>query len=612
MLNKLLIWFEKRISPYPQLVERISTKNIFSFLWLSVRGTTYWLVCFCLLGVMLGAFEASLFWMMGQLGDQLAQSNPLVFWREKQVTLLGFLGIIILSMILKALQNVIRLQTLIPNLPMRLRWWFHHMMIKQDIRFFQDEFAGRISTKVMQTALAVREVIMIVAEVGIYLVVYFIATALILIGFDWYFLLPFGLWGIIMSLWWVILIPKIAQVTRLQADARALMTGRVTDTYANIETVKLYAQHQAEFAYAKEAMDDFLIKVKEQMRLVTWLNVGMNCLNMSLIASTAFLGLWLWSYRWIGVGGVTASIAMAIRLNTMSNWVMWELASLFENIGIVKDGMNTFAHHPEVQDKEDAKKLVVKRGEVVFDDIDFAYAPSNPVFQRFSLIVKAGEKIGLVGHSGSGKSTLINLLLRFYDVDNGVISIDGQNIKEVTQYSLRQNIGMVTQDTSLLHRSVRENITYGMPWATEEEMIQAAKQAQAHDFIMNLSDKYGNRGYDVVVGERGLKLSGGQRQRISIARVILKKAPILVLDEATSALDSDVEAAIQDTLYGVMENKTVIAIAHRLSTIAAMDRLVVIDQGRIIEMGTHQELLDKNGVYAKLWARQRGGFLGVD
>ncbi|MCV2503453.1 MAG: ABC transporter ATP-binding protein/permease, partial [Neisseriaceae bacterium] len=520
-----------------------------------------------------------------------------------------FIGIIVASIVLMFIQNLIQFQTLNGVFPMRLRWWFHHMLMGQSMRFFQDEFAGRISAKVMQTSLAVREVIFSLTEIGVYLVVYFVTAGVILAGFDIRFLIPFGVWMLLMGIVMYTMVPKIGKVTQLQADARSLMTGRVTDTYSNIQTVKLFAQNRSESDYAKEAMDGFLHTVHQQMRLVNILGVIMHAINMGLILAVSIIGVALWGYSLATVGAVSASIAFALRLNSMSTWIMFEVARLFENIGIVKDGMNTFSISPEVVDVPDAKDLVVTDGAVAYNDVCFSYTKDKPIFTNFNLNIKGGEKIGLVGRSGSGKSTLINLLLRFYDVDSGTICIDGQDISQVTQESLRRNIGMVTQDTSLLHRSIRDNIRYGMSHATEEDIVRAAKQAQADDFIDDLTDKYGHTGYDTLVGERGVKLSGGQRQRISIARVLLKNAPILILDEATSALDSEVEAAIQDTLSELMQDKTVIAIAHRLSTIAAMDRLVVMDQGKIVEMGSHHELLEKNGVYAHLWARQSGGFL---
>ncbi|MFH4354612.1 MAG: ABC transporter ATP-binding protein [Neisseriaceae bacterium] len=612
LLNKLFTWFETRIDPYPQDAGKISTNSFTSFAWHSMDGIKRWFLYFAFIEMLLGVFEASLFWMMGKLVDTLAAEHPSTFWHNQHTLLIFFIILIVSSIVFKFLDGLLHLQTIVGPFSMRLRWWFHHVMMKQSMRFFQDEFAGRITAKIMQTALAVREVILSITQIGVYLAVYFITSAFILSSFDRRFLVPYLLWFILMGFLMYFMVPRIGRVTQLQADARSLMTGRVTDTYANIQTVKLHAQQEAESAYAREAMDDFLVSVHRQMRLVTLLNLSMHLINMGLILSLGILGVWLWSRSIVTVGGISASVAIALKLNNMATWVMWAVAALFENVGIVRDGMNTFSLPPEIVDSPDAKKLVVTQGEIIYQGVDFSYTPDSSLLENFNLTIHAGEKIGLVGYSGSGKSTVINLLLRFYELKAGSIQIDGQKVNEVTQESLRRSIGMVTQDTSLLHRSIRENILYGMPAATEEQIIEAAKQAKAHEFILQLSDKYGNTGYDTLVGERGVKLSGGQRQRILIARIMLRKTPILILDEATSALDSEVEADIKTALYRLMENKTVIAIAHRLSTIAEMDRLVVMKEGEIAEMGTHQELLKLKGIYARLWERQRGDFLGVD
>jgi ATP-binding cassette subfamily B multidrug efflux pump len=513
---------------------------------------------------------------------------------------------------LAALQTLFKHQALSGNMPMRLRWNFHRLMLSQSMSFFQDEFAGRIATKLMQSALAVRDTWMIMTDIMVYVVIYFVTMGAVLGSFDARTLGPFVLWLVLYGLALRFFVPRLARVAQAQADARSLMTGRITDAYTNISTVKLFSHSHREAGFARSAMQDFLKTVQGQMRLVSGFETVNQVLSVVLIGSTVGVVLWLWTRGEVGVGAVAASTAMALRLNGISHWVMWEMAALFEHVGTVQDGIGILSKPHTVVDAAHAVPLKVTRGEVVFDRVNFAYNANRTVVDALNLRIRPGEKIGLVGRSGAGKSTLVNLLLRFYDVTSGRILIDGQDIASVTQESLRAQIGMVTQDTSLLHRSVRENIVYGRPDATEDQMRAAAERAEATDFIGDLVDPKGRQGYDAHVGERGVKLSGGQRQRIAIARVMLKDAPILLLDEATSALDSEVEVAIQASLYRLMEGKTVVAIAHRLSTIAAMDRLIVMDQGRIVEEGTHQDLLNHGGIYARLWSHQSGGFLGEE
>ncbi|CAA9427025.1 MAG: Efflux ABC transporter, permease/ATP-binding protein Atu2242 [uncultured Ramlibacter sp.] len=483
-------------------------------------------------------------------------------------------------------------------------------MLGQSMAFYSDEFAGRITTKVMQTALAVREMVFTTTEVIIGIGIYFITIVLLAGGFDARLMLPFlgwlALYGV--SVWYFV--PRLGRMGKKQADARAMMTGRITDAYTNISTVKLFSHTQREAGFARAAMQEFKTTGYAQMRLVSAFEIVNHALVVGLILAVTGYSLWLWTLGQVGPGAVAAVTAMALRISGMSHWIMWEMASLFENVGTVQDGIATLTLPRAVVDRPEAKPLQVPRGKVVFESVRFGYGKPVPVIDQFNLTVRPGEKIGLIGRSGAGKSTLVNLLLRFYDLESGRILIDGQDIASATQDSLRAHIGMVTQDTSLLHRSVRDNILYGRPGASEAEMVAAARRAEAHEFIQGLSDLHGRRGYDAHVGERGVKLSGGQRQRIAIARVMLKDAPILLLDEATSALDSEVEAAIQASLDELMQGKTVIAIAHRLSTIAAMDRLVVMDRGRIVEEGDHRSLLSQGGLYAKLWAHQSGGFLG--
>ncbi len=603
-------YFERLVDPYPEALPSAPPRGFFAFLWWCSRGLRRYLLATTLLTAVIGAFEALLFSMMGSIVDWLGKVEPARLWIEQgpRLTLLGC--VLAASIVLVALQSMVKQQTLFGNFPMLLRWNFHRLMLGQSMHFFQDEFAGRIATKVMQTSLAVRDTWLIVAELLVFVVIYFVTMLAVLGRFDARLLLPFLAWVVlyVAALWFFV--PRLGRIARAQADARSLMTGRITDAYTNVATVKLFSHARREASFARSAMHEFLATVHSQMRLVTGFEIVNHLLSMALVAATAGATLWLWMNAQVGIGAVAASTAMALRLNGISHWVMWEMAALFEHIGTVQDGINTIARPHKVVDAPAAKALTVARGDIVLDDVHFAYGGDNRVIDGLSLHIRAGEKIGLVGRSGAGKSTIVNLLLRFYDVEQGRILIDGQDIAQVTQDSLRAQIGMVTQDTSLLHRSVRENIVYGRPDATDADMIAAAERAEAHAFVATLTDPKGRRGYDAHVGERGVKLSGGQRQRIAIARVMLKDAPILLLDEATSALDSEVEAAIQQSLYRLMEGKTVVAIAHRLSTIAAMDRLIVLDRGRIVEEGDHRSLLASGGLYARLWAHQSGGFLG--
>ena len=565
-----------------------------------------------LLTAVIGAFEALLFAILGKVIDWLDQIPPSHLWEQERTMLLLFAALLATSPLLVALQNFYKHQVLGGNFPMRLRWNFHRLMLNQSMNFYQDEFAGRVAAKVMQTALALRDVCFILGDILVYVTIYFFTLVAVVGNFNIWMSIPFIAWLAlyILALWFFV--PRMGRVSQSQADARALMTGRISDAYTNIATVKLFSHAGREAGYARSAMQEFLKTVHGQMRLITGFEIVNQIMGASLIISAVGVALLLWTENLIGVGAVAAVGAMSLRLNGMSHWVMWEMATLFEQIGTVRDGINTLSRAHLVTDYPDAKPLQIAKADIRFENILFCYGGDIPVIDHLSLHIGSGEKIGLVGRSGAGKSTLVNLLLRFYDVEEGRILIDGQDIKYVTQNSLRANIGMVTQDTSLLHRSVRDNILYGRPDATDADMIAAARKAEAHDFIAGLTDPMGRTGYDAHVGERGIKLSGGQRQRIAIARVMLKDAPILLLDEATSALDSEVEAAIQSSLYRLMEGKTVIAIAHRLSTIAAMDRLIVIEKGRIVEEGNHQSLIELNGLYARLWAHQSGGFLGDD
>ena len=551
--------------------------------------------------------------ILGQVVDWLATSDPETFFAETWTTLLAMsVFMLVVIPLANAGRSLVVHQTLMGNLPMSVRWQAHRYLLNQSYGFFQNEFSGRIATKVMQTSLAVRDTVMKLLDVILFVIIYVVTTLFLVANADPRLVAPLLIWLLFYISVQRYFVPRMKNIATLQADARSMMTGRIVDSYTNIVTLKLFSHSSRESAYVKEGMTEFLNTVHPQMRLVTKLNMTLWTLNMCLVFSTGALGIYLWVNGAITPGAIAIVMSMAIRLTGMSHWIMWEISSLFENIGTVQDGINTLSIPQAITDADSVSELAIEQGEIQFKGVNFAYNKDEVVFDNLNLTIAGGEKVGIVGRSGAGKSSLVNLLLRFFDIQGGNLTIDQQELRNVSQDSLRANIAMVTQDTSLLHRSVRENIMFGRPDASEAQMIEAAKRAQAHEFILGLRDNTGRRGYDAHVGERGVTLSGGQRQRVAIARVLLKDAPILVLDEATSALDSEVEATIQQSLNQLMEGKTVIAIAHRLSTIAAMDKLIVFDKGVIVEQGTHQQLLAANGLYANLWSHQSGGFLGLE
>lgn len=613
----MFAFFERITKPFPEDTPTQPPKGIVAFCRFYTKGMWGVIATVSVMSAIIAVLEVALFGFMGQLVDLFAQANPETFLQDHRNTLI-WMGIVVLCLIpgFVLLRALFSHQSLMGNYPMRIRWQAHRYLLGQSLTFFHNEFAGRVATKVMQTALSVRETVMKILDLMVYIGVYFISMVVLIFSTDWRLSLPLIVWLFVYIGVLRVLVPRLKKVSQKQADARSIMTGRIVDSYTNITTVKLFSHSRREADYAKDSMDGFLKTVYPQMRLVTVLESTVELINAILIFVVGAMSVYLWMNNLVSPGEIAVAISLCLRLNGMSHWVMWEVSSLFENLGTVQDGINTLAQPVAVTDAKTPKPMRVSGGEIEFDKVDFSYeGVANKrieVFDRLNVHIKPGEKVGLVGRSGAGKSTLVNLLLRFYDTQSGSIRIDGLDITAVEQEQLRAQISMVTQDTSLMHRSVRDNIVYGRTDATEEEIIAAAKQAEAHEFILSLSDNEGRTGYDAHVGERGVKLSGGQRQRIAIARVLLKDAPILVLDEATSALDSEVEAAIQDCLNTVMENKTVLAIAHRLSTIAQMDRLLVLDKGCIVESGTHAELVALDGIYAKLWAHQTGGFIGLE
>lgn len=608
----MLAFFEKLVDPFPAAVPDKPPRSLFAFLWHYSKPIAPHLLFVSLTSAAFAVLEVALFGFLGNLIDFFAAANRETFWSDHLWWMIGVgLLILVVMPLVDLAHEVVANQGIMGNFPMRIRWLAHRYLLRQSMTFFQDDFAGRVATKVMQTALAVRQVVALTTEVFVYVGVYFTGALVLFARSDWRIMAPLALWFVAYVATMRIFVPRMRRISKAQANARSDVTGRIVDSYTNIQTVKLFAHAAREEDYARESMSPFMDTVYRQFRLVTLLNFILESLNGLLLFSAGLIGIWLWTEDAVTAGAVALAVGLILRLKGMSHWIMWEIASLFENIGTVQDGLETIACEQDLVDRPAALPLTVGRGGIAFEQVRFHYGKDRGVLDELSLTIAPGQRVGLVGPSGAGKSTVVNLLLRFYDTEAGRILIDGQDIAAVTQDSLRAAIGLVSQDTSLLHRSVRDNIRYGRPDAGEAAIDAAVRAAKADGFIPDLADRKGRTGLDAFVGERGVKLSGGQRQRIAIARVVLKDAPILVLDEATSALDSEVEAAIQDSLTGLMAGKTVIAIAHRLSTIAAMDRLIVMDRGRIAEQGSHEELLAAGGLYARLWARQSGGFLDI-
>jgi ATP-binding cassette subfamily B multidrug efflux pump len=564
-------------------------------------------------GLVASLIEVSLFSYLSQIIDLTKDTPPGSFFSDHMGELLWMAAVaMIMRPVFFGLNDLLVHQTLTPGMTSMIRWQNHKYVLRQSLNFFQSDFAGRIAQRIMQTGSSLRDSAVQMVD-AIWHVVIYAASALFLFAqADWRLMIPLIIWIFCYAICLWYFVPRVKQRSVESSEARSKLMGCIVDGYTNISTLKLFAHTDLEQQYAREAITEQTIKTQLAGRLLTGMAFAITTLNGLLIVSSTGLALWLWTQSLITVGAIALATGLVIRIVNMSGWIMWVVNGIFENIGTVQDGLHTIAQPLTVTDKPQAPALKVDRGAIRFDHVNFNYGKGSPVIRDLDLAIRPGEKIGLIGPSGAGKSTLVNLLLRLYDIDGGRILIDEQNIADVTQGSLRAQIGMITQDTSLLHRSIRDNLLYGRPGATDEELQLAIRQARADEFIPQLYDSLGRTGLDAHVGERGVKLSGGQRQRIAIARVLLKNAPILIMDEATSALDSEVEAAIQESLETLMGGKTVIAIAHRLSTIAKMDRLVVLEKGQIVETGSHAELLAHGGLYARLWQHQTGGFVGMD
>lgn len=606
-------YFENLIDPYCAYPE---TNTPPTRLWPFLRDyskpfRTIFLLT-ALMSVIVAGIEVGLIYYMGRVVDLLS-GTPAQVWKDHGTELiLVALFILFLRPLIQLLDVVLLNNAILPNYGTLIRWRAHKHVLRQSVGWFENDFAGRIANRIMQTPPAAGEVIFQVFDAITFSLAYLVGAAVLLWVADVRLMLPLAVWFALYTMLVMWTVRRVGPASQASSDARSTVTGRVVDSYSNIHSVKMFAHHDRELTYARDAIENTRKTFQTEMRIFTIMDATLVTLNGLLIVGVVGWAVMLWMQGTASVGLVAAATALTLRLNAMTGWIMWALTSFFRQLGVVAEGMETIAQPIDLVDAGNAQPLKLTKGEIELRSLSHHYGREAGGLDRISLTIRPGEKVGLIGRSGAGKSTLVKLLLRFYDAESGQILIDGQDIRTVTQDSLRSNIGMVQQDSALMHRSVRDNLLYGRPDATENQMIWAAKQAQAHDFILDLEDPQGRKGYDAHVGERGVKLSGGQRQRVTLARVILKDAPILVLDEATSALDSEVEAAIQETLYGMMQGKTVIAIAHRLSTIAQMDRILVMDQGRIVEEGTHEVLLQAQGLYAQLWARQSGGFLNIE
>ncbi|MEC4240441.1 ABC transporter ATP-binding protein [Pseudomonas sp. DSV-1] len=605
--------FEQLIDIFREAPTAAPPSTVWAFYLYYLRQVWPMFVALLVIGLIAALIEVSLFSYLSTLID-LTQGTPNTEFFKVHSSELIWMAVValIIRPVFFGLHDLLVHQTLSPSMTSMIRWQNHSYVLKQSLNFFQNDFAGRIAQRIMQTGNSLRDSAVQAVDALWHVLIYAISSLVLFAEADWRLMIPLLIWiaCYIGALYYFV--PRVKERSVVSSDARSKLMGRIVDGYTNITTLKLFAHTNFEQQYAREAIIEQTEKTRLASRVVTSMDVTITTMNGLLIVSTSGLALWLWSQSLISVGAIALATGLVIRIVNMSGWIMWVVNGIFENIGMVQDGLQTIAQPIAVTDREQAPRLTVSRGEVRFEHVDFHYGKRSGIISDLNLVIKPGEKIGLIGPSGAGKSTLVNLLLRLYDLQGGRILIDDQNIAEVTQESLREQIGMITQDTSLLHRSIRDNLLYGKPDATDEELWAAVRKARADEFIPLLSDAQGRTGFDAHVGERGVKLSGGQRQRIAIARVLLKNAPILIMDEATSALDSEVESAIQESLETLMQGKTVIAIAHRLSTIARMDRLVVLENGHIAQTGTHSELLARGGLYSRLWQHQTGGFVGID
>lgn len=610
-MDKILSFFEHLAPPFPDVGTETPPHDLIQFILFFSKGLVKFFICIAVLTSVMAAGEALFFTCMGMIVDWTQSTSPSVFMQAygHKLILMFFLAGVILP-ISAVIHSLLLHQTISGNFPMQIRWQSHRYLLGQTVSFFTSEYAGRVANKVMQTAMAVRTSVLKLIDVAVHMFVYLVTMLIMLASADLSLTVPLIVWLILYIGSIRIFVPKIRELSAKQADSRSDMVGRIVDSYVNITTVKLFGGRGREEEYAKQSMRDYMKTEYNALRVLTLYDISVQLMNYALLISITILSIMLWSGSYVSAGSIAVAIAISIRVINMSRWMMWEVGVIFESIGTVYDGMNTLSKPRLIEDKAEAIKERRVKGNIEFKNVYFSYVKGKNIIDNFSLKIKEKEKIGIVGPSGMGKTTIINLLLRFYDVNQGEILLDGINIKDYTQDALRDNFALVSQDPSLMHRTIGENILYGTNGSGLDDLKRVASITDSQGFISNLSDYRGNIGFSALVGDRGAKLSGGQRQKIALARVILKDAPILILDEATSALDSQSESIIQDNIYKIMQDKTVIAIAHRLSTIIKMDRIIVVNQGKIVQMGTHEQLVKQEGLYRELWTRQVSGFIG--